>query len=63
MKTPDETVAEKVGAIFEKQGLILSAKTSNFISNLASGKLRVDDWSLYADLAIEKDKDSNEKKN
>ena len=53
-QTPSEQLAEKILVALEAAKFVLPADTKKIANNLASGKLRAEDWRLVIEKAIDK---------
>lgn len=48
-ETPDVTVAKRIAAELVRVGLLKPERAERFASDLATGKVNIEDWRLLAD--------------
>jgi hypothetical protein len=52
MKSPSDELAEQISALLVEQGLLLRADAEQYISKIAAGTMKAEDWLLAAEKAI-----------
>ncbi len=55
LKTPSELLAEKISNLLVEKGFVLSGDAKKLEKNLATGKLKSEDWRLAIEKAIDKE--------
>ncbi len=53
MKTPSQTLAEKIIERLIREGLLTAEAAKTMLPKLTEGKLRAEDWRLPIELAVE----------